>query len=181
MIVLIGGRAGEGKSTFANLCGRYLIQEKSISSVTIPFASMVKETAFVMGWDGEKDDKGRKLLQEVGRIGREYDLNLWANHVVNYIKDCDGQGFEYYFIDDWRFPNEAKVIREHFHPVELVRMRRPEEFHTLIDTALYNDVSEASLSDENSYYDYIVNNSKDLDELEAQAEQFVEEILERRL
>lgn len=181
MIVLIGGRAGEGKSTFAQFCGEYLLHEKNTGSVTIPFARMVKETAFVMGWDGEKDDKGRKLLQEIGMTGREYDLDLWANHAITYIKDCDGQGFEYYLIDDWRFPNEAKVIVKHFHPVLKVRMRRPEESHTLFGTALYNDVSEASLPDEDSYYDYVIKNSKDLDELKARAKQFIDEILNRRI
>jgi len=179
MIMLIGGRAGEGKSTFAKFCGEYLIQEKSISSVTIPFARMVKETAFEMGWDGKKDDRGRKLLQEIGKIGREYDLDLWANHAIDFIKDSEAEGFEYYFIDDWRFPNEGKVIREHFHPVLMVRMRRPEEFHTLFGTALYNDASEASLPDENSYYDYVIENSEGLDELQAKAKQFIDEILER--
>ncbi len=180
MIVLIGGRAGEGKSTFAKFCGEYLLHERDTGSVTIPFARMVKETAFVMGWNGEKDDGGRKLLQEVGKIGREYDLDLWADHAVGYIKDCDGQGFEYYFIDDWRFPNESKVIMKHFHPVLKVRMRRPEEFHTLKDTALYNDASEASLPDENSYYDYVIKNSGNLDELDIKAKQFIDKILERK-
>lgn len=180
MIVLIGGRAGEGKSTFTRFCGEYLLREKNIGSVIVPFARMVKETAFVMGWDGEKDDKGRKLLQEVGKIGREYDLDLWANHAIDFIKDCDGQGFEYYFIDDWRFPNESKVIVEHFSPTLKVRMRRPEESHTLFGTALYNDVSEASLSDEDSYYDYVIKNSKDLDELKVKSEQFIDIILEGR-
>jgi hypothetical protein len=181
MIILVGGRAGEGKSTFAKFCGEYLIREKQTSSVVVPFARMVKETAFVMGWDGEKDDKGRKLLQDLGRIGREYDLDLWANHALDYIKDSLGEGFQYFFVDDWRFPNEAKVIREDYHPVMLVRMRRPEEFHTLKGTALYNDASEASLPDEDSYYDYVIKNSKDLDELKAKAEQFINELLERRL
>ncbi len=179
MIILIGGRAGEGKSTFSKFCGEHLLRERNKGSVTIPFARMVKESALVMGWGGEKDDKGRKLLQEVGKLGREYDPDLWANHAIDYIKDCDAQGFEYYFIDDWRFPNEAKVIKDNFHPVLMVRMRRPEEFHTLIDTALYNDASEASLPDEDSYYNYVIDNSKDLDELQSKAEQFIDKILER--
>ncbi len=180
MIILIGGRAGEGKSTFAAFCGDYLLKDLDISSVVVPFAAKVKDTAFEMGWDGNKDEKGRKLLQEIGRIGREYDIDLWANHAIEYIKDCDAQGFEYYFIDDWRFPNEAKAVKDHFHPVVLVRMRRPEEYHTLFGTAMYNDVSEASLPDEDSYYDYVINNNKSLDDLKAKAKEFVDEILKKR-
>lgn len=179
MIVLIGGRAGEGKSTFANFCRTFILSEKNTSSMLVPFAAKVKEVAFDIGWDGKKDDRGRRLLQEIGKIGREYDLDIWAKHVVNYIKDNHADIYEYHFIDDWRFPNEAKVIKEHFHPVVLVRMRRPEKEHSLYGTALYNDISEASLPDENSYYDYVIDNSGNLEELKTKAENLMSRLLER--
>ena len=47
MIILIGGRAGEGKTTFANFCSK-ILEKQSVSSVTVPFARMVKETASFM-------------------------------------------------------------------------------------------------------------------------------------
>ena len=179
MIILIGGRAGEGKTTFANLCQKVLLDKQLGSSVIVPFAKMVKETALFMGWNGEKDDKGRKLLQDLGGIGREYNLDIWADHVVDFITSLPVL-FDVVFIDDWRFPNEAKVIRNHFFPVVTVRIIRPEEFHTLRGTPMYNEVSEISLPEEESYYDFIINNDKDLKKLDDKVETFVEKILQKR-
>lgn len=178
MITLVGGRAGEGKTQFARFCMESLIEDNH-SSVIVPFAYMVKETAFFMGWDGKKDDKGRKLLQEIGNVGREYNLNIWADHAVKYIVELAGV-IPFVFIDDWRFPNEGKVLQEHFTPTNRVRMRRPEKFHALRETPLYNDVSEISLPDEDDYYDYIIQNDGDLDELKDLADDFVSSILLKR-
>ena len=97
MITMIGGRAGEGKSTFAKLCTKSLIDDHKEGSALVPFARMVKETAMFMGWNEKKDAKGRKLLQSVGNIGREYDINLWADHAVAYIQELAGT-FIYIFI-----------------------------------------------------------------------------------
>ena len=178
MIILIGGRAGEGKTTFANFCSK-ILEKQSVSSVTVPFARMVKETASFMGWNGKKDDKGRKLLQDIGSIGREYNLDIWADHVVDFITGLPVP-FVIVFIDDWRFPNEAKVIRKHFFPVVTVRIVRPVEFHTLRGTPMYNEVSEISLPEEESYYDFVINNNKDLKDLEDKVKFFVEKILLKR-
>jgi hypothetical protein len=176
MITMIGGRAGEGKTTFARFCQDHLIEKYEEGSAKVPFAMKVKDTAFFMGWDGEKDDKGRKLLQEIGNCGRQYDIDLWAGHTVDFIKNHPAE-FKFVFIDDWRFPNEGKYVQEHFYPVITVRIRRPEEFHTLKGTPLYNDVSEISLPDENEYYDYVIENDGSLSQLEARAEKFVNEVL----
>lgn len=179
MITLVGGKAGEGKSTFSKFCTEYLLEEHKLSSAIVPFARMVKETAFFMGWDGEKDTKGRKLLQEVGNIGRDYDIDLWANHAIDFITGQAVQ-FDYVFIDDWRFPNEGDVVEEHFLPIFRVRVKRPKEFHTLRGTPLYNDVSEISLPDDDDYYDIIIENNGDMEYLETLAHGFVNtKLLER--
>lgn len=170
MIVLISGRAGEGKSEFAHMCSDELAH-KGKSSLIIPFAHAVKDVAYYMGWDGQKDFRGRKLLQNIGNFGREYDTDLWANFVVEAIKKVPE--FEYVFIDDWRFPNEYVVIQEHFDPVLKVRMKRPKKFHALLGTEFYNDISEISLPDDVGYYDYIIENDTTLDGLRLLANDFV--------
>jgi hypothetical protein len=74
---MVSGRAGSGKSTFSNYCIDYL---KSLGhrATLVPFAKGVKRTAKdCFGWDGKKDRKGRKLLQDIGLVGRAYNENLW--------------------------------------------------------------------------------------------------------
>lgn len=179
MITMVSGRAGEGKTAFASFCQDILVADYQISSAIVPFARMVKETAFFMGWDGEKDSRGRRLLQEVGNAGRAYDIDLWARHAVEFIKQHPAD-FEYVFIDDWRFPNEGKYLQEHFWPTITMRVRRPKEFHTLLNTPLYNDVSEISLPDEDEYYDFVIENKGTIDDLENKARKFVKENLIER-
>jgi hypothetical protein len=182
MIIMISGRAGEGKTSFANLCVEFL-QKRGYKAKVFPFAAGVKETAKSMGWDGEKDSDGRKLLQGVGNTGREYRKNVWANwnirEITDWLLDIDGEDWVA-FIDDWRFPNEGNVLSESFHPVKKVRVVRPERFHALNGTDLYQDISETSLPEADkdpSFYDTIIYNSTSLEELENTAKQYVQRVI----
>ena len=38
-------------------------------------------------WDGEKDDRGRRLLQEIGTVGRNYDGDLWLRRLAERLED----------------------------------------------------------------------------------------------
>ncbi len=180
MIILVSGRAGEGKSTFANYCIKYL-NKADYRAKTYPFAKGVKDTARFMGWNNEKDESGRQLLQEIGNTGRNYNENTWANFNIDSILDdmdyLQGGKNWFAFVDDWRFRNEGVVLAEKIQPVLTVRVIRPKEFHTLIDSPLYDDISEVSLpnpEDELDFYNVLVYNSTTLDELENTAKQFVE-------
>jgi len=182
---MISGRAGEGKTTFATMCRDYLVK-KGHEATIISFAQAVKDTAKSMNWDGNKDDKGRRLLTVIGGAGREYDESTWARMAVKkivdfFIENADetGQDWGFVFIDDWRFFNEGDVIIEHFEPVMKVRMIRPKEFHLLLNTPAYDDISEISLPDyiPSAYYDYGIENDRDLEYLKNTAETFVELVL----
>lgn len=66
------------------------------------FAAEIKRIAALMGWDGEKDARGRKLLQDLGSAGREYDRKCWVSRMPT---------DRAVIIDDVRFVNEAAAIR----------------------------------------------------------------------
>ena len=178
MIILISGRAGEGKSTFAEICVTKLHKEK-MSAKIFPFAKGVKDTASFMGWNGKKDRKGRRLLQQIGGVGREYNENIWADRVIDKIEDwlpdvADDEWFA--FIDDWRFENEGDVVLDAFFPVLKVRMIRPYEYHTLRGSTLYDDPSEIGLpsaEDNIEYYDALIHNVE-MTDLISTTNQFVE-------
>lgn len=115
-VIGLAGPMHVGKSTIAEMIVQYFG-----SGAIIPFAREVKQTALDMGWNGVKDEKGRRLLQLLGTdcgrmcIGEdlwiekwEEDLRyqagkwLWSPHLKEVIL----------IADDMRFDNEAERINE---------------------------------------------------------------------
>lgn len=92
------GLAGSGK-TYAATWFRFRTGKGSVWS----FAGEIKTIAKSMGWDGVKDDRGRKLLQQIGSAGRAYDPWTWISKMP-----ID----QPIIIDDVRFTNEAEAIRD---------------------------------------------------------------------
>ena len=92
------GLAGSGK-TYAATWFRFRTGKGSVWS----FAGKIKTIAKSMGWDGVKDDRGRKLLQQIGSAGRAYDPWTWVSKMP-----ID----QPIIIDDVRFFNEAEAIKD---------------------------------------------------------------------
>lgn len=59
-IIVINGAATAGKSTFISLC--HEIDPRAIETSTVDF---VKEIALQAGWNGIKDEAGRRFLSEL--------------------------------------------------------------------------------------------------------------------
>ena len=110
-VIGLTGKAGCGKTTAAKV-----LVEKGFQRLS--FATPVKHVAKRFGWDGEKDEKGRRLLQLIGtEIGRWYDPDIWVKEMARKILDVEDTN-KYYMdqtmivIDDVRFNNEAKLIKD---------------------------------------------------------------------
>ena len=85
VVVLISGKAGAGKSTFAEYLEQDAVKE-GLSCVRTAFADALKDIAYDnFGWNGKKDEKGRRLLQNLGDAGRSYNTDLWVNKVKDKI------------------------------------------------------------------------------------------------
>jgi hypothetical protein len=104
------------------------------------FAAEIKSIAKAIGWNGEKDARGRKLLQDLGSIGREYNRQCWVD-----LMPTDRP----VIIDDLRYINEAAAIRSVGGII--IRIERPgltpmdhsseiEQRHITADYAIANDV-----------------------------------------
>ena len=171
--VLIAGRSGTGKSTAAGAMYGSLI-DNHFSVQVAHFATALKNTAYeVFGWDGEKDEKGRTLLQQLGNIGRQYDPNIWVDKLV---LEYQRHSTDFLIIDDWRFPNEKTRIMEiPGVKVLTVRIEAP-KYERYVGTLQYNDVSEVSLSDSFSNYDYTIRNNDTLGALELFARMIIDDI-----
>ena len=98
------GDIGAGKDTVAKLMLPWGFRVMS-------FAEPMKHIALQMGWDGKKDDRGRKLLQLLGtEVGRVYDLNTWINKMAERIESEYEAGMRRFVIPDCRFENEMTWV-----------------------------------------------------------------------
>jgi len=181
IVILLSGKAGVGKTTIANFMELYLRENLGYNGVfKVSFADNVKRTAIkCFGWDGRKDSKGRKLLQNIGNTGREYNDYLWVADALMGVYADSVVPPNFIIVDDWRFPNEAEyfeIVRDIYKVIK-IRVYAPER-ETLVDSPEYYDISETSLPeigwtgqdkelDLVGYYDWFISNrNNNLDELD---------------
>ena len=90
-IILISGKAEAGKTTAANIIKYYLCGIGKRAAI-VPYGQYVKDTAkMIFGWDGQKDENGRKLLQWWGTdVVRKKNENFWVNTVMRRADVLDG-------------------------------------------------------------------------------------------
>jgi hypothetical protein len=178
--ILISGRAGTGKTTTANFMKEY-ITSLGLSSTISPFAVGVKECAKFAGWDGNKDEKGRQFLIDIGMSGRKYDKDIWCRTTFKYIiPDLKGWPFDFVLVDDCRFPNEISYVKNDWtYQTFVTRIESPER-ECLKGKSQYNDESETSLpSAPNEIYDYCINNLYSLDILKERASVILRNIIDK--
>ncbi len=151
-IILFAGKAGAGKNFSADKAA-FVLDESNITSKQVAFADKVKETAYSLLWDGVKDERGRRLLQHVGAVGREYDKDIWVKLCIKEIDSWEGTGVA--LITDLRFPNELEKVKEAFpNKVKVVHIIGRQA--DLGNNA--KDISEHAM-DEFDDYDYVINNN----------------------
>lgn len=99
MLVGFAGYAGSGKDTAAET----LISQ---GYERVAFADPIKELAYKLGWNGVKDEKGRKLLQDAGNIARQYNPEVWIDKAL-----MEAVAHDHVVITDVRHLNEISAIR----------------------------------------------------------------------
>jgi len=99
------GLAGSGKDTAAALFVGKGWRHKA-------FARKLKYLALTLGWDGVKDEAGRRFLQDLGMAARAYNPNTWIHFVAKEIFGAAPEFKDIPFVwSDVRFENEAEFIR----------------------------------------------------------------------
>ena len=143
MLIGIHGPAGSGKSTAAKVICNYF------GAKILPFAQPLKEFATLLGWDGVKDEKGRRLLQLLGtECGRKCICEqIW---VLHWLKKYDPKIPT--VADDVRFVNEvAAIIENNGFLIKLVGRK-------------FEDVPKHESEEEipDQFFNYVVDSSCDL-------------------
>ncbi len=157
-IIIINGSGGVGKDTFVEYCSKYA-KVLNISSV-----DKVKEAATVLaGWNGEKDEKSRKLLSDLKEIGIVYN-DAPLKYICNMVEEFNHSDNELMFIH----------IRE---CEEIAKCQKVINANTLLVTnknvpEITSNHSDKEVKDYS--YDYYIANDGTLEELEQIAKKFVE-------
>lgn len=127
MVRFIGlaGKAFAGKSTVA-----VMMSELMPGVVVRPIAYYLKTTAIALGWDGMKDDRGRRFLQDLGQVVREYNpdgwIDNWTRNVERIVKDQRNQRGAIVIADDVRYDNEAlRILEMGGQIIRIVRLSGP--------------------------------------------------------
>lgn len=158
-VFIINGTGGSGKDTFVKFCSKFA-KVTNISSV-----DKVKEAASILvGWQGEKDEKSRKLLVDLKKLSIDYN-----DAPTKYIEE-EYEKFK-------RSENEYLFI--HIREIdEIEKTKRMLKAKTLLITNPRVALITSNNSDGNVYnyeYDYIVENDGSLEELEKKAKMFIQE------
>ena len=158
-VYVVNGAPGAGKTTFERLV-HDLVQDCFFVSTIDP----IKERAYLFGWNGEKDSKGRKLLADLKRAWVEYGEQpyKWLGDELaefyRHFQDC------VVFID-CREPEEIAEICRRFEAKSLIIRRATAE-----------NAETSNESDKNvlNYdYDIVIENNGSMSELALAAEEFV--------
>ena len=105
-VITISGKAGHGKDFTANAIAG-ILREQNETVLILHYADLLKFICTnLFGWNGEKDESGRRLLQHVGtNIVREKKPDFWVNYILD-ILELFGDEWDFVIIPDARFPNE---------------------------------------------------------------------------
>lgn len=165
--IIISGKSGHGKDQLAQYMREYLEQEGQ-RVLTIHYGDAVKWVLRdYFNWDGQKDKKGRTLLQRIGTdVVRTKYPNFWTSIVVGLVSAFENE-FDVALIPDARFPNEVDIVEETIPNVTVVRVNRTVDEQPWVNPQFTEEQlrhpSETSL--DNYGFDYIVHNDEGLDML----------------
>lgn len=166
-VITISGKAQHGKDTTASIIKEKL-ERLDHSVLIIHYADMLKYICKeYFGWNGVKDEEGRRLLQHIGTdVIRSKDEHFWVDSVrriLSVIGDC----FEYVLIPDTRFPNEVYPVTGWDDTTELnIRVQRSNRFEPF-DNGLTQEqkLHESETALDNYVPNIMIANAGDIDEL----------------
>ena len=170
-IIMICGKARSGKDTLTD----YLIPGLEDEKVCrIQISQYIKYYAMkYFGWDGSEETKPRDLLNKLGteiirnKIDPEFHINrlLQDIEVLSYF-------FDTFIVNDVRYPIEIEKVKEKFDNVTTIKIFRESDELT---ESQKKEVSETAL-DDYTEFDFVVDNSGSLEDLELEANKILNEI-----
>ena len=157
-IIALSGRARSGKDTCAE-CIKEEFERSGKKVLMVHYADLLKFICKTfLGWDGQKDEKGRHILQYVGTdIVRKQRPDYWVDFIID-VLGLFGDQWDIVVIPDARFPNEIDRLKQDVFAVTHVKVVRPnfeseltsEQKQHKSETAMENYPSDCLIKNEGS-------------------------------
>lgn len=111
-VICISGKAQNGKDTTAGIL-KEMLEADGNRVLIAHYGDLVKYVCRTFfGWDGNKDEKGRHILQYVGTdVIRAQNQNYWVDFIIGILKMFRNE-WDFVLIPDCRFPNELDCMKE---------------------------------------------------------------------
>lgn len=163
-VLCISAKAQHGKDTAASIIKDYL-EAKGKKVLITHYADLVKFVCTnFFNWDGQKDEKGRTLLQYVGTdVISSQQPTYWVDFIISILKFFEKE-WDYVLIPDCRYPVEAARMIETF-DTKVLRIERP-NFDNGLTLKQKQHPSEVSMDDYS--FDDIIYNDSDLESFKEQ-------------
>jgi hypothetical protein len=152
--VIINGFPSSGKDTVVKQCE--VLRENVSNMSTVDY---VKSVAKNCGWDGKKDDRGRRFLSDLKDAMTRYD-DIPAKNIIENLKMLDG----YIVFIHCREPSEIASLKEMLGATTLFIKN---------DNVQKIETNHADSEVEDYNYDYILDNSGSLGDLIMEADKFL--------
>lgn len=152
--VIINGYPSSGKDATVKQCG--ILRDNVTNMSTVDF---VKHVAKTCGWDGKKDDRGRKFLSDLKDAMTRYD-DIPLKNIVENVKMLDNCII---FIH-CREPDEIRKLKELLGATTLFIKN---------DNIKNLNTNHADAEVENYQYDYTLDNSGSLGDLIIESDRFL--------
>lgn len=161
-IICISGKAQHGKDSTAN-CLKSSLENDGYKVLIAHYGDLVKYFCHTFfGWDGNKDEVGRTILQQVGtNTVRAKQPNYWVDFLKSVLILFPNE-WDYVLIPDCRFPNEVDAMREMF-DTKLIRVIRP-NFESPLTPEQQAHPSETAMDDYHA--DFYIKNIGTLSDLQ---------------
>lgn len=164
-VIITNGTGGCGKDTFAKFVSQYCNTYK-YSSI-----DKVKDVAKQCGWQGSKLEKGRKFLSDLKLLTTEYNDMPFID-LKEIVRDFNANLIPArLLLIDIREPNEIERAKKEFNAITVL-IKNDNVKH------ITSNMADANVFDYD--YDYVIDNSGSLEELEEKAKWFVNEVVEKR-
>ena len=158
-MITISAKAQHGKDYTANLLKNEL-RRYGYSVLVCHYADLLKYICKqFFGWNGEKDETGRTLLQKVGTEGvRTKRPDFWVDFIEDILEFFPNE-WDFVLIPDTRFPNEITKMKERFDTIS-VHVTRP-NFENSLTEEQRKHPSEVALDDFDFDYELINNGTEE--------------------
>ena len=155
-VYVIAGKAGSGKNTSANYIKEYY-EEKGKKVVITEISKYLKLFAYeLLNWDGKRETKPRKFLQDVGSYIRyeAFDEDFLINRLVEDVKIYE-KYVDVVIVADARLPREIDGLKNEYNATAIKIINKFNDYELKNEEKVHE--TEVAL---NSYdkFDYVIEN-----------------------